>query len=160
MVAHYGRAFGMAVLAYDPYVQNLPDGVLPCSSLEELLRKSHIVSLHVPLNNETSGMFGQAQFAWMQPGAYLLNTSRGAVLDEGALLKALESGNLAGAALDVLENELDLKSGCSNTLIEYARRHDNLIITPHIGGATQESIEKADLFLAAKVGGFLQHLPS
>ena len=79
------------------------------------------------------------------------------MLDETALLHALESGRLAGAALDVLRDEFTLGAGAPNPLIEYARRHDNLIITPHIGGSTQESIEKADLFIANKIGEYLSN---
>jgi D-3-phosphoglycerate dehydrogenase / 2-oxoglutarate reductase len=70
-------------------------------------------------------------------------------------LHALESGWLAGAALDVLCDEYALGQGVANPLIEYARTHDNLVITPHIGGSTQESIEKADVFIANKIGEYL-----
>jgi D-3-phosphoglycerate dehydrogenase / 2-oxoglutarate reductase len=155
MVARYGAAFGMRVLVYDPYQPRLPEGVTTCSTLAELLAESDVVSLHVPLNPETEGMFSAGQFSLLRPGAILINTARGAVLDERTLLQALESGRLAGAALDVLCNEFELTQGAKNPLIEYARTHDNLIITPHIGGATQESIEKADLFIARKIGEFL-----
>jgi D-3-phosphoglycerate dehydrogenase len=100
-------------------------------------------------------MIAAEQLAQLRRGAILVNTARGAVLDETALLHALESGWLAGAALDVLRDEFTLGAGAPNALIEYARRHDNLIITPHIGGSTQESIEKADLFIANKIGEVL-----
>jgi D-3-phosphoglycerate dehydrogenase len=156
MAARYGVGFGMHVLAYDPYQPELPPGVERCASLEELLRRSDILSLHVPLNEETRGMLGAAQFTFLHPGALLVNTARGGVLDEAALLEALESGRLGGAALDVLCDEHRLAAGENNPLIEYARTHDNLILTPHIGGATQESVEKADLFLANKLGEFLR----
>lgn len=155
MVARYGMAFGMRVIAYDPYQPHLPQGVIACSTLAELLAESDMVSLHVPLNAETEGMIATEQLAQLRRGAILVNTARGAVLDETALLHALESGWLAGAALDVLRDEFTLSAGAPNALIEYARRHDNLIITPHIGGSTQESIEKADLFIANKIGEYL-----
>lgn len=159
MTAGYALAFGMRVLVYDPYQERLPAGVQVCQTLEELLTASDIVSLHVPLNAETQGLLSQAEFARMKPGAILVNTARGAVIDEAALLQALETGYLAGAALDVLCDE-PAESGqpsgwAANPLIEYARRHDNLVITPHIGGATQESVEKADLFLANKLSIYL-----
>lgn len=157
MVARYGVAFGMRVLVCDPYQAHLPDGAVACSSLAELLGESDVVSLHVPLNPETEGMLSAEQFALLRPGAILINTARGAVLDETSLLYALESGRLAGAALDVLDHEHEISQETANPLIEYARTHDNLIITPHIGGATQESIEKADLFIAQKIAEYLSN---
>jgi D-3-phosphoglycerate dehydrogenase / 2-oxoglutarate reductase len=155
MVARYGMAFGMRVLVYDPYQPRLPEGVTTCPTLAELLAESDVVSLHVPLNAETEGMIAAGQFAQMRPGAILINTARGAVLDETALLSSLQSGTLAGAALDVLRDEFALGDRAPNPLIEYARTHDNLVITPHIGGSTQESIEKADVFIANKIGEVL-----
>lgn len=156
MVARYGMAFGMRVLAYDPYQPMLPEGVLGYDGLAEMLGECDIVSIHVPLNEETRGMFSEDRFNRLRSGAWLVNTARGAVIDANALIRALESGRLAGAALDVLPAEGELKPGKSNALIEYARAHDNLLITPHIGGATQESVEKADLFLARKLDQFLK----
>jgi len=158
MVARYGAAFGMQVLVYDPYQPHIPDGAVLCPTLAELLAECDVVSVHVPLNPETEDMFSAEQFSLLRPGAILINTARGAVLDETALLQALESGRLAGAALDVLDNEYDLGLGASNPLIEYTRLHYNLIITPHIGGATQETIEKADMFIARKIGEYFSSL--
>jgi len=158
MVARYAAVFGMRVLVYDPYQPRLPQGAVAYPTLAELLAQCDVVSLHVPLNPETEGMFSAEQFSLLRPGAILINTARGAVLDEAALLNALESGQLAGAALDVMCNEPSLGQGAANPLIEYARLHDNLIITPHIGGATQESIEKADLFIARKISEYLSNL--
>ena len=154
MVVRYAQAFGMQVLVYDPYIDQVPTGVTRCSSLMELLSASDMVSVHVPLNAETEGLLGEAELAQMRPGAFLVNTSRGAVLDENVLLQALESGRLGGAALDVLYDEHLLQ--IDHPLLAYARQHDNLIITPHIGGATYESVEKADLFLVNKLRQFLQ----
>lgn len=151
MVARYGLAFGMRVLIYDPYFDPQATPLWPgaecCSTLGEVLEQSEVVSLHVPLNAETTGMIAAGELARMKPGAVLINTARGAVVDETALLEALTSGHLAGAAVDVLCNEPHIRPD----LLDYARQHDNLIITPHIGGATQESVEKADLFLAKKI---------
>jgi len=158
MVARYGAAFGMRVLIYDPYQAHLPDGAVACSTLAELLGECDVISIHVPLNPQTEGMLAAEQLSLLRPGAILINTARGAVLDETALLHALESGRLAGAAVDVVCNEHDVGQGATNPLIEYARTHDNLIITPHIGGATQESIEKADLFIVNKIREYLYYL--
>ncbi|HEX5689796.1 MAG TPA: C-terminal binding protein [Roseiflexaceae bacterium] len=106
-VAAKALPLGMQVLGYDPYVA--PEtlavlGIVP-AKLHTLLRESDYVSLHVPLTDETRGMFDEACCAQLKPGAYLINTSRGAVVDEQALLGAVQSGHLAGAALDVLASE-------------------------------------------------------
>jgi D-3-phosphoglycerate dehydrogenase len=156
MVARYGVAFGMQVQAYDPYQSDLLEGIERCWSLPELLARSDVVSLHVPLNAETHGMLGEAELAQMRRGAILINTARGAIINEAALLRSLEAGHLGGVALDVLADEhmIGLKK---RPLIEYARTHKNLIITPHIAGATYESVEKADLFLAKKVEEFFSN---
>ena len=92
----------------------------------------------------------------MPHGGYLVNTSRGGVLDEGAILDALRTNQLAGAALDVLPGEQELAQGRSRSIIEYARDHDNLLITPHIGGATKESMAKTEVFMARKLQRFLK----
>ncbi|MCH8807216.1 MAG: hypothetical protein IH986_14180 [Planctomycetes bacterium] len=91
-------------------------------------------------------MIGAAELAAMRPGTVLINTARGALVDSSALLRALECGHLAGAALDVLDREHRIAND-GHPLIDYARRHDNLPITPHIGGATHESVEKTDLYV-------------
>lgn len=155
MLVGYAQGLQMKVLAYDPYLTELPAGVARAPSLAALLAESDIVSLHVPLNQETTGMLGAEQFQQMKPGALLINTARGAVVEEDALLEALQSGRLAGAALDVLAHEEDIAAGEDRPLLAFARQHDNLIITPHIGGATYESVVKADLFVANKLANRL-----
>ena len=156
MVARYGQAFGMRVIVYDPYQTVFPSGVEKFSSLQDLLATCDIVTTHVPLTHETQGMISNKEFARLRSGAWLVNTARGAIIDELALLNALESGKLAGAALDVICDESDQAGSQLNPLIAYTRIHDNLIITPHIGGATQESVEKADLFIADKITNYLK----
>lgn len=154
-VARYGLAFGMRVLAYDPFREGWVEQVGRAASRSDLLRQSDILSVHVPLNDETIGLIGDEEFASLPAGALLINTSRGQVVDEPALLRALQSGRLAGAALDVLADE---RAGTlwSSPLIESARRHPNLIITPHIGGATVESMAATEVFMAHKLRLFLQ----
>jgi D-3-phosphoglycerate dehydrogenase len=150
MVARYGKAFEMAVLAYDPYV--LIDGTVEAvGTLEELCTRSDVISLHVPLNEETTHLFDADCLAHCKPGAVLINTARGAVVDSAALLDALQSGKLAGAALDVVEGELVAASLPDRPLLAYARTHDNLIITPHIGGATFESMARTERFMARRL---------
>jgi D-3-phosphoglycerate dehydrogenase / 2-oxoglutarate reductase len=85
----------------------------------------------------------------------LVNTSRGEVVDEAALVTALESGRLAGAALDVIQNERDDTARASNPVLAYAREHDNLLVTPHLAGATLESMEATEIFMARKLFAFL-----
>ena len=155
-VARYGLAFEMDVGAYDPYKREaISSQVTRFDRLSKLLTKSDVVSLHVPLNAETLRMISHQEFSTMKPGALLVNTSRGAVIDEAALLQALSSGHLGGTALDVLCDENTLPSKESHPLIEYAKTHRNLLITPHLGGATCESMERTEVFMANKLKIFL-----
>ena len=155
-VAGYGRAFEMRVFAYDPYRSDWPNDVIRCASLDELLCQADVLSLHVPLNAETAGMIGRRELALLPTGAVVVNTARGAVLDSAALVEALESGHLAGAALDVVDVERDVAKRQRSPLLAYARTHSNLLITPHIGGATRESMIKTEVFVAQKLQQFLQ----
>jgi phosphoglycerate dehydrogenase-like enzyme len=116
-------------------------------SLDNLLRASDIVTLHVSLSEDTRRFFGHREFAWMKPGSYFVNTSRGELVDEPALLDALRSGRVAAAALDVITDE----HAAGSPLIGLP----NLLITPHIGGCTLESMQKTEDFLAAKVADLL-----
>ena len=159
MSARYGHAFGMAVAACDPYVTGWPDGVRRFDDPETLFAHSDIVTVHVPLNRETKGLVDGPLFARLPGGAYLINTSRGDVVDETALLAALEEGRLAGAALDVIGQETGMSGKrIDSPLIDYARSHANLIITPHIGGAAKNSMEKTEIFMARKLKAHLAAL--
>jgi len=149
MMGRYGLAFGMRVLACDPYKTVTEPGIEQME-LEALLREADVVTVHVHLNEETRGMLSHPEFGLMKPGAYLVNTSRGAVIDDTAFLQALESGRLAGAGVDVLAGELDGPIG-DHPLVQYARTHGNLVITPHMGGVTYESQEKAFTYTAERV---------
>jgi D-3-phosphoglycerate dehydrogenase len=151
IVARYLNAFGCEVLASDPHVDpRLIDPGVRLVSTNELLQSSHLVSLHVNLCAETKGIFGRAAFESMRQGSWFINTARGELVDEDALLDALHSGRLAGAALDVVRGEHGERSPQS-PLIAYAAAHENLIITPHLGGCTAESMRKTEVFLAEKV---------
>lgn len=136
LTAARARALGMEIAAYDPYlpaddphwsgIRNLP--------LHSLLAEADIVSLHTPLTKETRRMFGAAALAAMKKSAILINAARGGVIDEGALAAALRDGAIAGAALDVFEEEpLEPASG------EKFAGLKNVILTPHIAGVTEES---------------------
>ncbi len=128
------RAFGSQVLGYAPRPKPEAEGLLTYVPLEELLRCSDIVSLHCPLNDSTRGMIGAAQLALMKPGAYLVNMARGAVVDSAALADALNSGHLAGAAIDVFETEPPLAE--EHPLLQAK----NCRVTPHIAFASSESM--------------------
>jgi len=152
MVAEYGKAFRMNVLAFD----RRPDpGARDISfvSIEELLERSDVVSVHLPLDAGTEDFFDAARFAEMKHGSVFINTSRGRIVDETALLGALRTGKLAGAAVDVLAGESSNRADwlAADAMRAYAREHQNLLITPHIGGMTQESVETTNLFMVDKL---------
>ncbi len=151
IVARYFAAFGMRVLVTDPHVnpQDMDPGV-EAVSLDGLLHAADVVTLHVSYSEETRGFFGARQFAAMKPRSWFINTARGELVDEQALVDALEAGRLAGAAVDVLADENHLVPD-SNPLIRYARQHRNLVITPHIGGCTEESMSRTEEFIARRV---------
>ncbi|MBF0542357.1 MAG: hydroxyacid dehydrogenase [Nitrospirae bacterium] len=154
MVANYGLAFGMKVIVCDPKIEV---NIQKCS-FEEILRESDFISIHVPLNLETMNMFGNKQFSQMKHDAYLINTSRGDIIDEEALLNALDNRLIAGAAIDVILGELSSKDNkIKSTLIDYAKKNNNLIITPHIGGATVDSMHSTEIFIAGKIKDFMTH---
>jgi D-3-phosphoglycerate dehydrogenase len=120
-------------------------------SFEQHLREADIVTVHVDPNPTSRGMFGYEQFCLMKPTAYFINTSRGAVVDEDGLLRALREGKIAGAALDVVCDEPNVNPA----LLEYARSHDNLILTPHLGGNTHESRRKTQLRIVERIKEWL-----
>ncbi len=136
-VATRARAFGMEIL-----------GIRRGDPLNELLATSDIVSLHVPLSRETRHIIDAAALAKMKPGAYLINTSRGALVDESALCDALESGHLRGAGLDVYEHEPEV----SPRLLGMK----NAVIVPHIGSATEEARNAMARIAATNVLLFLR----
>ncbi len=156
IVANYLHAFGMQVLGYDPQADFSHLPAEQVVTLDELLQRSDLIFLLVSYGPTTRHLMGPRQFAAMRPGAFLVNTSRGGVVDEAALIDALATGHLAGAALDVLEGEPDVTP--AQPLVSFAQSHDNLLITPHIGGNTWESFEKTEVFLARRVLAELQRL--
>lgn len=155
MVAQYGHAFGMEVLAFDPALRDPAPYVVPCLSMDDLLGRCDVLSVHVPLNDKTLGLLGRRELDAMRPGAVVVNTSRGEVVDETALLDAVACGRVAGYATDVLANEHGMDPA-GHPLIAWAMEHDNVIITPHIGGAAEEAIEQTDLFVLDRLKRLLQ----
>jgi D-3-phosphoglycerate dehydrogenase len=134
LVAPKAKSFGMTVIAYDPFAapEAFAQAGVQRVELPELLQTSDYVSLHVPLMPETRGLFNKDTFGQMKPGAYLVNTARGPIIDEAALADALDSGTLAGAALDVMTQEPPPPSPLFG--------RDNVIITPHTSFYSEESL--------------------
>jgi D-3-phosphoglycerate dehydrogenase len=152
-VARLARALGMNIIAYDVVkidTMLIRELSLVVSDLETLLRSSDFVTLHVPLNESTRYMIDGSRLAMMKSTAYIINTSRGSVIDERALLKALRNGSIAGAALDVFEVE----PPTDRELIAL----DNVICTPHIGAQTREAQELAANIIAEKVIHFVKSI--
>lgn len=150
VVAGLGRGLGMVVAAYDPFVTqaNAPDGVRMLD-LDELLRSSDFVSVHVPLLDSTRHLLSRERLLGMKRGARLVCAARGAIVDEQALIEALSSGHLAGAALDVFEQEpLPQDSPLF--------RAPNLVLTPHLGASTHEAKHNVSVAMAKQVALALQ----
>lgn len=159
MVASYGKCFGMTVRYYDPFVSNSQLGIARKESLEELVQVSDIITIHIPHLQETENMFNKNIFAHFKKGSYLINTSRGELVDHKALLECLLDGTLAGAAVDVFEGEFEPefpKRLREHPLYQYAHEHSNLIITPHIGGSTVDAWSLTEEFTIKKVVDFLK----
>lgn len=144
-VAHRAHAFGMEVLVNQPRMT--PELALELGvenvELPDLLRRADFITLHVPLRQGNVGLIGPAELALMKPSAYFINTARGGIVDEEALLAALEEGRLAGAGLDVFEGE-------PNVMPELVR-HPRVLATPHIAASTEDAQRKAALYVAQHV---------
>lgn len=142
-LVHFGRAFNMNIYTHDPYVEMsyLAKNVNSPKPLRSLLTNSHIICICASLTPETYHMVSDRWFEKMRRKPYLINTSRGELIDSNALIDALDKALIRGAAVDVLENETELQG---NPLIEYANKYPNrLIVTPHIAGLTVDSQRKA-----------------
>ncbi len=150
--AHHG--FGMRIIFHDPYPP-APEvakalGAEPRATLEDVLREADFISLHCPATPETRHLMNRDRFALMRPGAFLINTARGDVVEEAALVDALQSGRIAGAGLDVFEKEPQV----TQALVSM----DNVVLLPHLGSATHETrvamgmraVENLTLFLSGK----------
>ena len=145
LVAHRLLAFGMRLCAYDPYVSRERAAQLGVElvSLEEVLRRADVLTIHLPKTPETVGLIGDRELRLMKPGARLVNTARGGIVDEAALAKAVADGHLAGAALDVFSEE-----PCTHSpLFEV----DRVVVTPHLGASTHEAQDKAGITIAEQL---------
>lgn len=150
-VARLAQAFGARVITCDPYIAEsaIPAGV-PRVGYEELLRRADIVTFHVPLSDETRNMLDADTLRLTKPGVYVLNTSRGGVVNEDALADGLANGHIAGAALDVFAVEPPTKAR------PRVLDRPNLITSPHIGGSTVESLENVARVAAEEIAVFLR----
>ncbi|SHE31628.1 (S)-sulfolactate dehydrogenase [Desulfofundulus australicus DSM 11792] len=155
-LAHRAQAFGMKILGYDPFI---PPYEVACTEfgvqltdLETVLSRADFVSLHVPLNSATRNLINRETLALMKPSAYLINTSRGGVVNEDDLYHALKEGRISGAALDVLVQEPPQDSPLFKL--------DNVILTPHIAGLTEEAQVKTSVLVAQEVVKILRGEPS
>lgn len=140
-------AFSMKVYAYDPYVIQeamAARGITKVGSVDELMPVADFVSVHTPLTPATKGIIGARQFDLMRRSAILINTSRGPVVDEAALIEALRRGKIAGAGLDVFEQE---PPSPDNPLLKMS----NVVLLPHMGGASFESMERMATHAAADI---------
>lgn len=149
VMGKYGKALGMKVIFTDPRKgRSMP--------LINLLKTSDVISLHVPLTEKTTKMIGLRELKLMKSSALLINTARGKIVDEDAVIAALKAKRLAGYAADVLADELSFtKTRARAKLIDYARTHDNIILTPHVGGTTVEARRTTDIFIAKKAKRYL-----
>lgn len=156
MTARYAAAFGMRVVGYDPHATDWPAEVGRCGTLLDLAHQSDALSIHVPLSDATRGLIGAAELAALPRGAVVINTSRGAIVDEAALAAEIEAGRLAGAGLDVLDGESDIRQTPNSPLVRLAQRHPAVVITPHIGGATTDSMRDTEIFMARRLVQFIK----
>ncbi len=149
-VAEYAKALGMHIIAYDPYVKSEE---IKMVSLDTILKEADVITIHSALLDETRGMIGAKEFAMMKKNAILVNTARGEIIDQHALADALSKGIIAGAAVDVFPKEPMEES---NVLRAYAKKHKNLIITPHISASTDTAVMSAGIEIATKVAEALK----
>ena len=152
IVAENARTMGMNLIGNDIEI-SADDSVwgqldIECCSFEDLVHQSDAITLHVPLNQETHNLFGEEEFKKMPKGSFIINTSRGGIVNESDLLKYLKNGHLGGAMLDVFENEPVKDSAIFSGL-------PNLILTPHIAGLTNESNVRVSQTISGKILDFL-----
>ncbi|MEE1617135.1 phosphoglycerate dehydrogenase [Brachybacterium sp. J153] len=149
LVAERLAGFGVELLAYDPYVNHTRAAELGARvvELDELMRASDIVTVHMPKTPETTGLIGAEQFALAKPTLHIVNAARGGLIDEEALYTALTTGQIAGAGLDVYTSEPPATSETAARLLEL----DNVTLTPHLGASTAEAQEKAGVAVAKSV---------
>jgi len=153
ILARMVAPIGMLVAAYDPFAPDeaFADGVIRAKSLDVLLADSDVVSLHCPLTEGTRGLLGAREIALMKPTAFLVNTARGEVVDEPALIAALQTGRIAGAGLDSFAEEPPVESPLWQL--------PNVLLTPHVAGVTEDARRTVSIMTATNVLAFLRGEP-
>jgi phosphoglycerate dehydrogenase-like enzyme len=149
-VGSYGAAFGMRPIGVDPHQKSWPSHI-ESMSLDKMAVSADVISAHVHLNSETKHLISAEILEKTKPGVLLINTSRGAVVDESALLDGLRSGHIGGAAIDVMAAE---PAVAEDALTHYAKSHSNLLITPHVGGYCPEAVDIVCSRAASKILDF------
>ncbi len=147
-LARMARALGMRVVGYDPYVVK-PPGRVAMVGLESLLRESDFVSIHAPLTPGTEGLIDAQKLSLMKPTAYLVNTSEAAIVDQEALVSALETERIGGAAMDVFETH---PVSSESPLLKLS----NVVLTPHLGGATDGTVARQSRMMLTDILRFLE----
>ncbi len=145
-VAEHTRAFNMKVIGYDPYLSKeklAAEGIEKVETVEEVMERADFISMHVPHTPETHHLINGEMLAKMKPSAYIINCARGGIVDENALYNVLKENKIAGAALDVYENE----PAKDNPLFEL----ENIVFTPHIGASTKEGQIRAGTICAEQI---------
>jgi D-3-phosphoglycerate dehydrogenase / 2-oxoglutarate reductase len=145
--------FDVTVLAYDKYKFNFGAGNIKEANMEQLGRYADVISLHIPLTDETHHLAGDVFFANLKNKPFFINTSRGKTQDTGAIIRALETGQISGAALDVLENEkLETYSTQERQELDHLLAFDNVLLTPHIAGYSREAFYGMAKVILDKLG--------
>jgi D-3-phosphoglycerate dehydrogenase len=154
MTVEFGKAFRMRVLGCDPVDFSIDN--VERVDFDTLLRESDVICLHLHLRENTRNLIDSEAFAKMKEGVVIINTSRGGLIDEQAFLAALQSGKVAAAGADVLCDADWMDDVTKHPLVNFAQTHDNLILSPHIGGITVEAIAESRIFMTEKLVDYIK----
>lgn len=150
IVKRYAQAFDMEVGYYDPYISKSHKDCVCFTDIKEFFRWCEVLSIHIPYDDTTEKFLNADRLSHLKKGVVIVNTSRGGVWDEDAVSKLVQNGIVAGVATDVMRNELQPASLWNSSLYQLSKKNDRVIITPHIAGATYESMAMTEDFIANK----------
>ncbi len=148
-VADFAKAFGMNIGFFD--VKNIESPFFKFDSPEEMFRWADIITIHIPFSVENEKFVNKELLSFIKTGAIIINTSRGGVWDENEIARLIKNNKIGGVSTDVLQNELYEETLMFNPLVDLAKQNFNIIITPHIAGATKESMEMTEEFVVRKL---------